>query len=68
MEVIIIILLDVLATPDVLTAFESDVKLGETRTVRAFCMTIKSPSRFERVKKNSTVITLIGTFYHLFAP
>ena len=34
-----------------LTANNNDVKIGETRTVH-FVLTIKSSSRFERIKKN----------------
>ena len=49
-----------------LTANNNDVKIGETRTVH-FVLTIKSSSRFERIKKNEKK-NQTNKFYYLFVP
>ena len=67
-SVIIVTVLDAVATVHFLQASNIDVKLKKIRPFNTYtlCLTIKWSSRFERI--NSTVITCIGKFYHLFAP
>ena len=58
--------LDAVATVHVLTANNIDVKLEEIRFVH---FALLSTRRLVlREKTNSTVITCIGKFYHLFTP
>ena len=55
------------ATVDGLTASNNDVSTCRNLTCTFCTANLKLPFRFEGIK-NSTAITRISKFYHLFAP
>ena len=53
------------AALDFLTAINNDVKLDETRTI--FCMTNKSPLRFERINKLGCLYSYWQIFHFVYS-
>ena len=66
LEVIVVMFFNAVATVDVLTASNNDVRTCRNLN-RTFCK-FKIALSFWGEKKNSTAITRISKFYHLFAP